>query len=66
LSHVVELVVFVSGFAIGLAVGRWWALLAPAVLGAYVALESEVEVQRRYSASAMPRSERSASSSVSC
>jgi hypothetical protein len=33
-----------AGFAVGLVVGRWWALLASAGLGTWIALVNEVEV----------------------
>jgi hypothetical protein len=36
--------VFLGGLALGHLVGRWWALVAPAALGVWVAIESEVEV----------------------
>ena len=38
------LVIGAAGFLLGLLVGRWWALVAAVALGAYIAVESEVEV----------------------
>ena len=33
----------VVGLAAGMIVGRWWALIAPAAFGVYVAIASEVD-----------------------
>jgi hypothetical protein len=41
-------VVLVGGFFLGLVLGRWWALLASAGLGLWVASTSEVEVSASY------------------
>jgi hypothetical protein len=40
---VVELVLIAFGVIVGLAVGRWWALLAAVALGAWIGLVSEVD-----------------------
>jgi hypothetical protein len=37
------LILLVTGLILGLAVGRWWALVAAAGLGVWVALASEVD-----------------------
>lgn len=42
------LILLVAGFVVGLAVGRWWALLAPAGFGAWIAAVTEVEVPGWY------------------
>ena len=39
-----ELALFGAGLAVGLVVGRWWALLAPVGFGVWVGLVTEVEV----------------------
>ena len=38
------LVLVGGGFTVGLLVRRWWALVLPAGLGVWIALESELEV----------------------
>jgi hypothetical protein len=40
---VLYLILLVTGLILGLAVGRWWALVAAAGLGVWVALASEVD-----------------------
>jgi hypothetical protein len=40
---VVELVLIVIGVVVGLAVGRWWVLLAAVALGVWIGLVSEVD-----------------------
>jgi hypothetical protein len=37
------ILLLVVGFTLGLLVARWWALIAPAALGIYVAIVSEVD-----------------------
>jgi hypothetical protein len=41
---VLELALVAIGLVVGLAVGRWWALLTAVALGVWIALVSEVEV----------------------
>jgi hypothetical protein len=45
---VVEAVLLVGGFLVGLMVGRWWALIAALAVGAWIAAVSEVEVPSLY------------------
>jgi len=45
---VLILILLVVGFLVGLAVGRWWALLAPAGFGVWIAAVTEVEVPGWY------------------
>lgn len=39
-----ELAIVVVGFAVGIVVGRWWAVAAAVALGAWIALSTDVEV----------------------
>jgi hypothetical protein len=41
-------VLLVGGLVLGLVVGRWWALLASAGLGLWIAWTTEVEVSASY------------------
>jgi Na+/H+ antiporter NhaA len=41
---VLEALTFLAGVAIGVVIGRWWALLAPAAFGLWLGFASEVEV----------------------
>jgi hypothetical protein len=41
-------VLLAAGFVFGLALGRWWALLAALVVGDAIALTAEVEVSPVY------------------
>ena len=44
-TYAVLYAVFVfGGFILGLIVGRWWALAAAAALGAWIAVNTEVEI----------------------
>jgi len=38
------LVLIVAGFVVGIAFGRWWALLAAVAIGLWVGMTEEVEV----------------------